>query len=348
MGGFIVDTDLLSQRFQRFAVNECRGSSRLYEFLSTEISRDKDLLELSSHASHGQPVPNLLFASVHYLLLSGSQHELQEFYPSITRDPRPFEGSFLPFKDFCLHHREEIINLLQTRLVQTNEIRRCTYLYPSFCYIYGKVKKPLSLIEIGTSAGLQLLWDRYSYSYGTEDTYGDPDSSVHLTAQMRNGNVPGLSQNSPQVAWRMGIDLHVIDLSNKNDYLWLKSLIWSEHKERLELFERAVQLFNAHPVDLVEGDGVSLLPDVIEQVPTDSILCIFHTHVANQMSDDSKRKLIENVRVIGAKRDVFHLYNNISDIGKLHLDYFSNGTEFNEVIGETDGHGRWFDWNLSS
>lgn len=343
-----MDTDLLSQRFQRFAANECSGSSRLYEFLSTGISRDNEMLELSSHASFGQPVPNLLFASVHYLLLSGTHHELQEFYPSVTNNPCPVEESFLPFKNFCLSHREEIINLLQTRLVQTNEIRRCTYLYPSFCYIYEKMNKPLSLVEIGTSAGLQLLWDRYSYSYGTESVYGDPNSSVHLTAEMRRGNSPTLSRNSPPVASKVGIDLHVIDLSKDDDYLWLKSLIWSEHKERLELFEKAAQLFNANPMHLVEGDGVSLLPDIVEQVPQDSILCIFHTHVANQIPEDSKKGLLKNIRTIGAKRDVFHLYNNIWDIGKLHLDYFINGTEFNEIVGETDGHGRWFDWNLIS
>lgn len=342
-----MDTDLLSQRFQSFAVNECRGSSRLYEFLSTEIAGDIDLLELSSHCSPGQPVPNLLFASVHYLLLSGTQHELKSFYPSVTDNPRPFEGAFFPFKDFCLRYREEIINLLQTRLVQTNEIRRCTYLYPSFCYIYNKVNKPLSLVEIGTSAGLQLLWDRYSYSYDTENVYGDPNSSVHLTAELRKGTAHVLSQTSLPIASKIGIDLHVIDLSNEDDYLWLKSLIWSEHKERLELFEQAAQLFNANPVHLIEGDGVSLLPEVVEQVPKDSTLCIFHTHVANQIPDDSKKRLLENIRTIGAKRDVFHLYNNISDIGKLHLDYFINGTEFNEVVGETDGHGRWFDWNLN-
>ncbi len=341
-----MDYDLLSQRFKRFAANECRGSSWLYEFLSTEISHDAELLELSSHASPGQPVPNLLFASVHYLLLSGSQHELQKFYPSVINNPRPAEESFPSFKDFCLHHRKEIIDLLQKRLVQTNEIRRCTYLYPSFCYIYNKVKRPLSLVEIGTSAGLQLLWDRYSYSYGTEEIYGDPNSSVHLTAQLRNGNVPELSQIIPTVASRVGIDLHGIDLSNEDDYLWLKSLIWSEHRERLETFEKAAKLFNAYPVKLVEGDGISLLPDIVEQVPTDTILCIFHTHVANQIPEDLKRKLLDNVRAIGDTRDVFHLYNNISDIGKLHLDYFINGTEFNEVIGDTDGHGRWFDWNL--
>ncbi|KYP80245.1 DUF2332 domain-containing protein [Ferroacidibacillus organovorans] len=337
----------LSAGFRRFAEKECKGSSRLYEFLSIEISRDTHLLELSSHCSQGQPVPNLLFASVHYLLLSGVDHELKAFYLSVTGNPRPFEGSFPPFKNFCQNYRNEMIRLLQSKMVQTNEIRRCTYFYPSFCYIYNKVRRPLSLVEIGTSAGLQLLWDKYSYSYGTDSVYGDLSSSVHLTSELRSGNALPLLQKTPPVKSKFGIDLHVVDLSKKEDYLWLKSLIWPEHKERLEVLEKAAQLFTINSVNLIEGDGVSLLPHVVEQVPEDSALCIFHTHVANQIPDELKRKLIDNIKAIGTKRDVFHLYNNISDVGKLHLDSFINGVEFNEIIAETDGHGRWFDWYVN-
>ncbi|MDP9728941.1 DUF2332 domain-containing protein [Alicyclobacillus tolerans] len=339
-----MDTALLSERFKRFAELECSDSSRLYEFLAIEISKDNELLELSSHCKQGQPVPNLLLASVHYLLLSGIDHELKEFYPSITVNPLPVEKVFPSFKDFCMQHQNEIIDLLQSRLVQTNEIRRCTYLYPSFSYIYNKVHKPLSLIEIGTSAGLQLLWDKYSYSYGTDDTYGEQNSGVHLTAELRNGNIPQFPPISPPVYTKIGIDLHVIDLSNHHDYLWLKSLIWPEHKERLELFEKAAQLLNKNPVNLIEGDGVSLLPKIVEQISQDSTVCIFHTHVANQMPNELKTQLIDHVKSIGAMRDVFHLYNNISDLGKLHLDYYIKGEEFNEIIALTDGHGRWFDW----
>lgn len=342
-----MDTEFLSQRFTNFSARECKGSSKLYEHLSLKISEDHEMLELSSSSGEGQPVPNLFLAAVHYLLLSGSNHILKEYYPSITKYPRPVEASFTHFKDFCRQHREEIISILKNKLVQTNEIRRCAYLYPSFCFIYNKVKKPLSLVEIGTSAGLQLLWDRYSYSYGTNEFFGDLGSKVHLTAELRKGKVPLLFQSSPPVVSKIGIDLHVNDLSNSEDYLWLKSLIWPEHKERIELFEKAAQLFNENPIKLMEGDGVSLLGDVVKQIPLDSVVCIFHTHVANQIPNDLKKQLIENVKSIGAQRDVFHLYNNVWD-AQLHLDYFINGNEYNEIIGMTEGHGRWFDWELNS
>lgn len=121
----------LPSLFNRFADLECRGSSALYEYLSRRIASDGELLELSSHARVGQPVPNLFFGSVQYLLLKGAEHPLKDYYPSLTDTPLEKEDSFQPFKDFCRTYRSEIIELLLTKLVQTNEVRRCGYLYPN-------------------------------------------------------------------------------------------------------------------------------------------------------------------------------------------------------------------------
>lgn len=341
-----MDKSRLSLRFKNFANTECKGSSELYEFLSLKISEDDEILELCTEAQNGQPVPNLLFGAVHYLLLKGQEHQLKEYYPSITRSPRNMDDeTFGYFKGFCNTFRNEIVSILKNKLVQTNEVRRCAYLYPIFSLVYSKVKKPLSLIEIGTSAGLQLLWDKYSYSYGTEKIYGDRNSSVHISSELKGEHIPPFLPKSPPVASKIGLDLHISDLRNSEDYLWLKSLIWPEHQERLELFESASLCFGENPVELIEGDGVTLLTEVVESLPRDTIICIFHTHVANQIPEDLKFELLDKIKNIGNQRDVFHIYNNMWD-RKLHIDYFIDGLEYKQTIGNTDGHGRWFEWNI--
>ncbi len=342
-----MNTSLLSERLINFAKLECSGSSALYEHLSYKISEDEDLLEICSHTQEGQPVPNLFLGAVHYLLLKGKGHPLRTYYPSITDDPEAPEEAFIHFKDFCLAHRNEILPILQNRMVQTNEVRRCAYLYPIFSYIYNKVQKPLSLIEIGSSAGLQLLWDKYQYSYGTDEVYGDLESPVHITSEIRSAHKPTFRKESPPVASKIGLDLHISDLSDEDDYLWLKSLIWPEHQERLELFEKAAQRFNEEPAKLIEGDGVRLLPKIVETLPGDTPICIFHTHVANQIPETLKHELTATINTLGQTRDVFHLYNNMWD-RELHLDYYLDGKEYTYTIGKTDGHGRWFEWNLEA
>ncbi|MDF0728467.1 DUF2332 domain-containing protein [Cytobacillus sp. S13-E01] len=268
-------------------------------------------------------------------------------YQSIVEQPKVPKESFPHFRDFCSKYKDQIISILKEKMVQTNEIRRCGYLYPSFSYVYNKVKKPLALIEIGTSAGFQLLWDKYSYSYYSDEVYGKMESNVYIKSEIKGENLPTFSKKIPPVFNRYGLDLHINDLSNIEDSLWLNSLIWPEHKERRALFEQAFGcvMNNKDELNLIEGDGLELLPRIIEQIPTDSIICIFHTHVANQISEDEKHKLLDNVKNIAIKRDVFHIYNNIWD-RDLHLDYFINSIEHNEILAETDGLGRWFRWML--
>lgn len=340
-----METNVISDRFKVFASRECKGSSNLYEHLSVNIADDDELLRIAAHSRHGQPIPNLFLGAVHYLLLKGKNHELKEYYGSIVKAPRDSATAFTYFRDFCLWHKNEIIPILKNKLVQTNEVRRCAYLYPSFCYIYEKTKRPLAVIEIGTSAGLQLLWDKYCYSYNTDRVYGDVHSELEIISEIRGERSPFLLKQSPPVTSRIGIDLHVNDLKDPEDYLWLKSLIWPEHNERITNFEKAVHCLKAQPLELIEGNGVKLITEIASKIPQEIVVCVFHTHVANQFPQEDKCELIERIQKLGETRDVFHLYNNMWDL-HLHLDYYLDGEAHKLTLAETDGHGRWFQWNI--
>ncbi len=340
-----MDYSIISNKFKSFALKECQGSSDLYEFLSLRIAEDEELLNLASEAGEGQPIPNLLFGAIHYLLLKGMDHGLKEFYPTIVEYPRGPEESFFYFKEFCRLYSQQIKELLKTKLVQTNEVRRCSYLFPVFHFIHEQSKKPLALIEIGTSAGLQLLWDKYCYSYGTREVYGDQESKVHLSSEIKGSRKPIFPESIPPVASRLGIDLHTNDLNDKEDYLWLNSLIWPEHQERRALFEKAAECVKENPITLIQGDGVQLLPELIKDMPDGHAICVFHTHVANQMPAKTKEKLLQEIKRIGQNRDIFHIYNNIQD-RDLHLDYYLESHEHKRVAGKTEGHGKWFTWEL--
>ena len=106
-------------------------------------------------------------------------------------------------------------------------------------------------------------------------------------------------KESPSVVERIGLDLHVNDLHNEEDYLWLRALIWPEHKERLEMFDVCIFSEN-ESVQLIEGDGVELLSSIIEQISEEAVICIFHTHVANQIPEQVKHKLEKQIQEIGA------------------------------------------------
>ena len=334
----------LKQRFLRFADSECRGSSELYYNLSLAIADDEELLEIAESASEGQPVPNLFFGAVHYLLSSSREEPLATYYPSLaalsTRSP---EDAFPTFRSFVLSRREKIVELLATRLVQTNEVRRCAYLFPSMVFAARWFKgRPLALIEIGTSAGLNLLWDKYSYGYGERDALGDAGSPVSIRSELR-GDIPDFFFDPmPQITQRIGLDLNIVDAQKPDEAAWLRALIWPEHEERRDVLDAALQCRSAFQLDLRQGDGFSMLMDVISEIPKESVACIYHTHVANQVGRDTQETLFSELAELGKARDLIHIFNNIKPT--LHLSVYKNGIVKDIPLARTDGHAKWFEW----
>lgn len=339
-----MDQERLVRVFQHFADKEFPGSSDLYAHLARQIAGDAEVLAIAAQASPGQPVPNLLFGAVQYLLLKGEGAALSVYYPGLAEEPKEMEASYPHFRSFVLDHKEEIIGILRSKRVQTNEVRRCAYLFPVFCSVYAKVQKPLALVELGCSAGLQLLWDQYGYAYGGQEVYGNKDSAVRIEAEIRGDKAPFLLSSSPPVVYRMGIDLRVNDVHSAEDILWLRALIWPGNLGRVSMLEQAAALLKSRSdIRFVEGDGTELLPGLVRDIPEEAAVCVFHTHVANQIPEDNKHRLLHHLNDIGKHRDIVHVYNNMWD-GDLHADLIVGGISSEQTILRADGHGRWFEW----
>ena len=339
--------EALARRFQRFAEGECRGESSLYEHLACSIAADHELLALAAHAAQGQPVPNLLLAAVHFLLLKGQADPLAQFYPSLTPVASSPEAAYPAFRAFCLAHAAAILHLLATRRVQTNEVGRCAYLLPAFTLVATLAhERPLALIEIGTSAGLNLLWDQYGYHYGQDAVYGDLRSSVQIACTLRGTKRPPLPDRMPAVALRVGVDLHVVDTGDAGEALWLRALVWPEQLERARLLHNAMEITRRSPPELLSGDGVTLLPQVLRTVPEAAAVCVFHTYTINQFSAEARDRLSAVLAEYGARRDIYRLSAEWMGAPhpQLELTAWQNGQAHHRLLAYCDHHGRWLEW----
>ena len=264
----------LSQIFERSANEEFHNSSPLYEHLSLAIAKDPEMLSLAAHCRKGERAPNLFFAAVHLLFLKGTRHPLSLYYQGLSGSSLGTDDPYPTFRSFCLEYDEEIRSLISARLVQTNEVSRCACLVPAFVLVSRGAKgRPLHLVEIGASAGLNLLWDRYAYDYGEMRRCGDMNSPVQIKCAVKGNSIPPLPERFPDVSARVGIDVNPLDVSDREHALWLRALVWPEHSERAELLRRALQVARQNQPTLIRGDGVESLPAVIEAVPKDSVLC---------------------------------------------------------------------------
>src|SRR5882757_8709042 len=104
-------------------------SSPLYQSLGQVVAEDPGMLEVISRRRPGQVPVSVFFAAVHYLLLSGVEHELSEFYPSIVwKDARGPDDAGPALRDFFLRHQPEIDHLVSTGLVQKHVVKRSAVL----------------------------------------------------------------------------------------------------------------------------------------------------------------------------------------------------------------------------
>lgn len=124
-----IDSEQLSKEFEFFA-KVCAEYCPLYATLSARVAEDEAIRMLASGGPKRHPPSNMLFGAVHYLLLGGAEHPLREFYPTVG-GMRPAAHAWPAFQDFCKHYESEILHLVATRLVQTNEVGRCGVLLPA-------------------------------------------------------------------------------------------------------------------------------------------------------------------------------------------------------------------------
>jgi hypothetical protein len=342
----LLGLDICRKKLIDFVEVVCVDQSPLYEFVVRKMLDDAELLEIMSHTPLEQPGPNLFLAAIHYLLLQGDSHELREFYGSCVPQPRPATDAWPAFRSFCMTHREAIRAKLATGRVQTNEVRRCSNLFPAYATVHQRSPElPLAIIEFGTSAGLNLNWDQYAYDYGPAGKCGNPSSEVAIRCEWR-GPIPRLPEEMPSVCFRVGIDLQPIDVSNGSESLWLQSLLWPEQVERRALLQAAIAEFRRTLVPLVAGNALHVLPQEISKAPGSANLCIVHSHTLNQFNPAERSELQQIFRAASHQRTITVISVEWikTPTTELHITTWQRGETADLHQANVDHHGRWIEW----
>lgn len=346
-------SDDLARRFvfhaRIYAGDGGENSSPLYAALSAAVAADPAILALAQHADRATQVSNLLFAAVHELLLAGVKHPLRSFYASLVPAPRPPSEAYPVFRAFCLEHAAAISELVATRRVQTNEVGRCTALLPAFALVARLAgNQPLALVELGASAGLNLHWDRYGYTYTPGGARGDLRALVQLVCAVEPTSCAlPIPHVLPPVAARIGIDLHPIDPGDPLATRWLRALIWPEQGERARLLAAALAVAQARPVPILAGDAAVRLADAVAQLPADAVLCVFHSYTLNQCSPPVRARILQAVALLAQQRPLWRVslewFAGQTRL-QLVLHSYTNGNVLSRHLAECESHGRSIAW----
>lgn len=331
-----------------FAEDALRTGSPLYARLSAGIGADAELKALAARARPGQPHANLILGAVHFLILRGARHPLTRFYPTAggtvsaeAEDPMP------DFRDFVQTHLDEIVPLIETRVTNTNEVGRSALLHPGFRVIARQADAPLSLIEIGPSAGLNLIWDRYGVRYnrgGAVVAAVNPEAPLVIDCEVRSDAVPPVGR-APRIAGRVGLELNPVDLANEDDRDWLRALIWPDQVSRLARLDRAIDLFRAGTPPILAGDALALLPGALARVPREAVPVVYHTIAVYQFSTEMREALESILVIAGLRRTVWRLsFEYDGALYALSAIRYADGLREETRLASCHPHGTWIEW----
>jgi hypothetical protein len=280
-----------------FADTSCRGYSPLYDRICRFVARDDDVLALIKESPPAAHQPNVILGVVHYLLLAGLDHPLAQVYAGRRDDdPGPL------FRDVCLTHRAEVLALMETRRTQTNEVGRSAVIGPALTWVARNVGSPIALLDVGTSAGLNLACDRYRLDYGAAGASGPADAAVRVECAVTGGNPP-IAPELPLIVARMGLDRSPIDLADERDARWLLACIWPD-TGRLVRARAAIREAQQHPPTIRRGDMVDDLPAALAELPDDAVTCVITTWALAYLQREGRERFAARLAAAGRTRSI--------------------------------------------
>lgn len=305
MGDSTPDLDLvaISAAFRGFAAT-ARQTAPLYAHLSLAIARDPRLAELLAAAPQTQRNPVLLFAAIHLLLLAGDDHPLGRHYPTLPDRPPPGRRTAVAdFSDFLATRRDALAAIVADRATQTNEVGRSAALLPAVAETAGSAG-PVALVDLGTSAGLNLLMDRWSYTWRTErgEVVLPGEPTVQVSCDVLGPAT--LPTSRPAIDWRLGIDRSPADVRDPDDVDWLLACVWPEEVGRFERLRAALDVARSDPPAVRAGDVVDDLAATVAAVPDDLHPVLVTSWVLNYLPDARQRAFVRTVEDLGTERDL--------------------------------------------
>ncbi|HVL37127.1 MAG TPA: DUF2332 family protein [Burkholderiales bacterium] len=170
---------------------------------------------------------HLLMAGLHYWALRGEAEELAAVYPSCGG--RGFDAGGAA-RAFLRRAPAAFWEQLREATVQTNEVDRSVAWMVAAVSLFGE--RPFHLVELGTSAGLNLIGDHLPHECRFLAESGQPAAPP-----------PRWARSPHPVITRTGLDLNPRRVAEPADRLWLKACVWADDSARLERLERALEIF---------------------------------------------------------------------------------------------------------
>lgn len=191
-------------------------------------------------------LPLRFFGGLHALVQAGGDAGLARVYAGAVTDLAEIAAII----EHALAVHEAAIMPWLDGPPQTNEPGRSGALIVGLMEIARACGPKIELLEIGSSAGLNLLIDRYRFDLG--GAVVGPESPVTIRPEWR-GPVPEIAPI--EFVSVRGCDIAPMDATDPAVAARLAAYVWPETPERLARVKLAIEMMRAKGVDLVRADA---------------------------------------------------------------------------------------------
>lgn len=230
---------------------------------------------------------------------------------------------------------------------QTNEVARSGVLMPGLMVAAGETGLPVALFELGSSAGLNLVLDRYGYRLGST-TAGDAASALVLAPEWRGAAPPGVDV---RVVRRRGVDLNPLDVTQAADRERLLAYIWADQPARLARVAAAIAIAAADPPTLDRGDAADWLEQRLDPAPEAGVVrVVMHSIAFQYFPTEVQARIVAHLAAVGARATTagplawlrLEVDPRFGERPALLLTTWPGGTE--RLLARASAHGIWVEW----
>ena len=283
-----------------------------------------------------------LMGAVHRLVLSGEAAALARHYPSAGGGGEPADA-WPPFRALVEERRDQLRKLVEHG-VQTNEVGRAAALAPGFLTVARETGLPLRILEMGTSAGLNLRWDQFRYETAAR-AWGDARSPVVLRGAWETP-VPPFDVTAAVVE-RAGCDPSPVDPTTDDGRLTLMSYVWPDQDERFALLRGAIEVARRVPADVERASAVDWLPARLAAERSGVATVVFHSIALQYLDRPGRERALSAIadaggRATAAAPAAWLRMEPGGEQAEVRLTVWPGGNE--RLVATTGFHGRGVRW----
>ncbi|CAN5349814.1 DUF2332 domain-containing protein [soil metagenome] len=239
-------------------------------------------------------LPLRIVGALHALDLAGAAPDLSRVFAGETTEPHAVRAVL---RAALAEHDDALYPWLDGP-PQTNETGRSAVLMTGLIEVAHRHGLPLELLEIGSSAGLNLLIDRFAFDLGGV-TFGPADSPVTIRPEWLGAPPPAVPISIASVR---GVEIAPIDVRDPAAAERLRAYIWADNPDRMDRLARAIAMIRAKPVALEQGDAADWVEKRLGEPQADGIArVLMHSVVWQYLGAERQARIAAAMAEAGAR-----------------------------------------------